>query len=170
LRPVAARRAFLSCGLALLGALAGSGCGYSNSLRVSERYPSVGVEFFGNDALERDLERPLQDEMSRALRDMSDAQLVAPSRADAVLRGKILLYNRRSGIRSEDNVLLETGVRIDVEASLYRRGVAKPERTTKVSSAVGYTLDDPGNEIDARNRALRHIAEELILTLLTPAE
>ena len=86
------------------------------------------------------------------------------------MRGRVILYYHRGGIRSEDNVLLETGVRIDVEASLYVHGKLEPERTAKASSAVGYTLDDPNNEIDARNRALRHIAEELVLTLLAPAD
>lgn len=162
-------RTLLGAAAAILVAVSVSGCGYSSSLRVSQRYPSVGLEFFSNDSFERDLERPLHDEISRALRDMSDAQLVEPRMADAVLKGRIILYNRRGGIRSEDNVLLETGVRIDVEASLYVRGKLEPERTARASSAVGYTLDDPNNETEARNRALRHIAEELVLTLLAPA-
>jgi hypothetical protein len=149
-------------------ALAVPGCGYTSSLRVSERYPTVGLEIFGNDSFERDLERPLHDEMSRALRDLSDARLVDPGKADAVLRGKVLLYHRRSGIRSRENVLLETGVRIDVEGSLYKAGKLTPVRTHRASSAVGYTLDQPGNELEARDRGLRHIAEELVLTLLTP--
>lgn len=163
-------RTFHGAAAAILLAISASGCGYSSSLRVAERYPSVGLEFFSNDSFERDLERPLHDEISRALRDMSDAQLVEPRMADAVLKGRIILYNRRGGIRSEDNVLLETGVRIDVEATLYVRGELKPKRTARVSSAVGYTLDDPSNETDARNRALRHIAEEVVLTLLAPAD
>jgi hypothetical protein len=138
-------------------------------MRVAERYPSVGLEFFGNDSLERDLERPLHDELSRALRDMSDAELVEPRRADAILKGRIILYYHRGGIRSPDNVLLETGVRIDVEASLYVRGKPEPERTERFSSAVGYTLDDPANETEARSRALRNLAEKVVLTLFAPA-
>lgn len=162
------RSARLGILLGILGALPAAGCGYSSSLRVSERYPSLGLEVFGNDSYERDLERPLHDQMSLALRDLSDARLVSPGQAAAVLRGKILLYQRRAGIRSEDNVLLETGVRIEVEASLFVQG--NPVRgPVRASSAIGYTLDDPNNEQEARDRALRHIAEELILTLLTPA-
>lgn len=162
-------RTLLGAAMMILASISASGCGYSSSLRVAERYPSVGLEFFSNDSFERDLERPLHDEMSRALRDISDARLVEPGRADAVLKGRIILYNRRGGIRSPDNVRLETGVRIDVEASLYVRGELEPRRKERFSSAVGYTLDDPNNETDARNRALRHIAEEVVLTLLAPA-
>jgi hypothetical protein len=154
----------------MLACLLVPGCGYSTSLRVAERYPSVGLEIFGNDSPERDLERRFDDEMSRALRDLCDAPLVAPSHAEAVIKGKILSYNRRAGIRSPDNVLLETGVRIDVEASLYVHGSLEPQRTAKATSAVGYILDDQStnNETVARDRALRHIAEELVLDLLAP--
>jgi len=60
-------------------------------------------------------------------------------------------------------------VRIDVEASLFVQGSLEPERKAKATSAVGYTLDDPNNETVAVNRALHHIAEELVLTLLGPA-
>lgn len=158
---------FLAGAIAVLASLPAAGCGYSTSLRVAERYSSLGVEIFGNDSMERDLERPLHDEMSRALRDLSDAQLVAPSRADAVVRGRIILYNRRAGIRSEDNELLETGVRIDVEADLLVRG--QSVRKARASSAVGYIVGDPNNELEARDRALRHLSEELVLTLLAPA-
>jgi len=162
------RTRLLGGAVAILVALSVAGCGYSTSLRVAQRYPSLGLEIFGNDSLERDLERPLHDEMSRALRDLSDARLVAPSQADAVLRGRVILYNRRAGIRSEDNELLETGVRIEVEASLLVHG--QSVRTARASSAVGYIVGDPDNETEARNRALRHLSEELVLTLLAPAD
>ena len=156
--------------VALLACELVSSCGYSSSLRVAERYPTIGLEIFGNDSFVRNIEVPLHNEMSRALRDLSDARLVEPERADAVVRGKVILYYRRAGIRSPDNELLETGVRIDVEASLFVNGRLVPERTARASSAVGYTLDDPNNEDQARNRALHHIAEELVLSLLTPTD
>lgn len=162
--------ALLGTAVTILASLSAAGCGYSTGLKVAERYPSLGLEIFGNDSFVRDLEVLLNDQMSRALRDMSDARLVEPGRADAVLRGRILGYNRRAGIRSPENVLLETGVRIDVEASLFVHGQLEPVRKHRASSAVGYTLDDPDNEMEARDRALRHIAEELVLTLLAPAD
>ena len=155
---------------AILACLLAAGCGYSTSLGVAKRYPSVGLEIFGNDSPERDLERRFDDEMSRALRDLSDAPLVEPQHAKVVIRGKIISYTRRSGIRSPENQLLETGVRIDVEASLYAQGSLEPLRTAKATSAVGYTLDNANNEDVAKNRALRHIAEELVLDLLAPPE
>ena len=173
-RPRPAERARPKLGFgaaaAILAGLLAAGCGYSTSLRVAKRYPNVGLEIFGNDSPERDLERQFDDEMSRALRELSDAQLVEPGHADAVIKGRIVSYTRRNGIRSPQNELLETGVRIDVEASLYVHGSAEPLRKHTATSAVGYTLDDPNNETVAKSRALRHIAEELVLTLLAPPE
>lgn len=154
--------------LVLACALAG-GCGYSSGLRVSERYNSVGLEFFGNDSYERDLERPFDDEMSRALRNLSDAPIVDVSRADVVVRGMIRSYLRRSGIRSRENVLLETGVTIEVRAALYDRATGKRlGEEYKATSAVGYLVGQAENELEARDRALRHIAEELVLDLFAP--
>jgi hypothetical protein len=35
---------------------------------------------------------------------------------------------------------------------------------------VGYVLDDPSNEVEARQRVLRTVAEQLVLDLFAPAE
>jgi len=167
LKPFGAVLAVLA---SLAAALAAGACGYSNNLRVASRYPSVGIEIFGNDSFVRDIEVPLNNQMTLALRDISDARLVEPSRADAFVRGRVISYTRRAGIRSPDNLLLETGVRIEVEAELFKRGSLEPVRRARASSTVGYTTDNLDNENSARNTALHHVAEELILTLFAPEE
>jgi hypothetical protein len=144
-------------------------CGYSSGLRVTETHRTIGVEVFGNTSFERDLERLFYDEMARAVRDTCDAELVDPSRAELVIRGEIQSYRRRSGIRSQENKLLETGVYIQVQAALYERGA--PEPTSPPATAqqwVGYIIDGPQNERDARDRALHNIADELVLELFVP--
>ncbi len=177
-----ARAALLAAVLLAAGGL--SSCGYSSGLRVSEKHSSVGVEFFGNESYERDLERPLDDEVTRAIRDISDAPIVASSKAEVVVRGRIRGYIHRGGIRSRENVLLETGVTIEVEATLVDRQSGKVIKgPVRAISSVGYstghlasdfeTEDRPPqrvteqsvNEGVARDRALRHIAEELVLDL-----
>lgn len=164
--------------LGLAWAGLGTGCGYSTGLSLPEQKGSIGIEFFGNESMERDLERRLNDEMSRAVRDWVAAPIVAPERADMVLRGKITAYHRRSGIRSPDNELLETAVYIEVEAGLYRGGSTIPTRgPVHVTSSAGYIVPPPGNqsplfpgesESIARDRTLRNIADKLVLDLLTP--
>lgn len=159
------RRAWLAFALALVA----GACGYSAGLRVAAEHDSVGVELFGNESLERDLEPLLHDQLTRVLRDQSDARLVEPRDAQAVIRGTIRSYHRRGGIRDADNHLLETGVFIEIEARLERPGTEAPLRSTTVGTWVGYTLDQPVNERDARDRVLRHLAEQIVLELLGPA-
>lgn len=155
--------------LALVLGLSLSACGYETGLRVSDRHRSVGLEFFGNDSFERDVERALNDQMSRAIRDLTDARIESPSKSEVVIRGLVRTYQRRSGVRSTDNRLLETGLYIEAEATLVDRASGRalgpPARAGK---SVGYLLDDPRNEFEARERVLRLIADELVLDLFAP--
>lgn len=150
--------------LFLLGA-----CGYDAGLRAAEKYGSVGVEIFGNETLERDVERPLHEEITRAIRDLTDLPLENPVRAEVVIQGVVKVYQRRDGVRSRANKLLETGVFVEAEASLVERtsgrAIGPPAR---VGRWVGFVLDEPGNESRARERVLRHVADELVLVLFAP--
>jgi hypothetical protein len=155
----------------MLAAVLGSSCGYEAGLHVAERHSSVGVEIFGNDTPERDLERPLHDQMTRAIRDLTDTRIESPSRAEVFIRGTIKVFQRRGGVRSADNKLLETGIYIEVEATLIDRrsgrALGPPKRA---GPSIGYVLDDPGNEARTKDRLLRHIADQLVLDLFAPVD
>lgn len=156
--------------LALLVAGAGlaGGCGYSTGIRVADRVRSVGVTFFNNKTLERDVERPLQDALTAAIRSLTDVPIADPGGAEVILRGEILEYKRRGGIRSADNQLLETGLYIEAEAGLYDRGSDRalgPQKRAVVW--VGFVVDEPNGEPNARDRAIRFVAEELVLELFS---
>ncbi|MBL8860244.1 MAG: hypothetical protein JNL28_17175 [Planctomycetes bacterium] len=152
-----------------LCALLSTSCGYEAGLRVAEKHKSVGVEFFGNDSRERDVERPLYEEITRALRDLTDLPIESPQRAEVVIQGTVRNYQRRSGVRSRDNQLLETGVLIEAEASLIERASGRAlGPPVRAGHWIGYVLDDPGNEARARERVLRQIADELVLELFAP--
>jgi hypothetical protein len=156
---------------ALLMALLGGSCGYEAGLHVAERHQSIGVEIFGNDTPERDLERPLHDQMTRAVRDLTDARIESPSQAEVVIRGTVKVFQRRGGVRSSDNKLLETGVYIEVEATLFDRrsgrALGPPKRA---GPSIGFVLDDPENEARAKDRLMRHIADQLVLDLFAPVD
>jgi len=107
----------LPCGLALMG----GGCGYSTGLSVPPGIHTVGVEIFGNDSRLRDVELEMHQQLSDSVDRLVHARLVDPDEADLVLRGRIVEYRKRGGIRSTDNELLEDGVRISVEVQLVRR-------------------------------------------------
>jgi hypothetical protein len=164
----AARTTGLHLALALAAALLAS-CGYSTGLRVAERHATIGVEFFGNQTYERDLERPFYDQLTRVLRDTSDAARVDPGQAEVVLRGTIRGFHRRSGVRSSENERLETGLFFEVEAQLVDRARDVPIRgPVRHSAWVGYTLVPPENEREARERVMRNVAQELVLDLFAP--
>jgi len=160
----------------LLGAAAlavglGGGCGYSTGIRVADRMGSVGVTYFGNKTLEPDVERPMQDALTASIRSLTDLPLADPGQAEVILRGVILEYRRRGGIRSSDNELLETGLYIEAEAGLYDRRSDRPLGPQKRARIwVGYVVDQTNGESDARDRAIRYVADELVLELFTPLE
>ncbi len=156
---------------ACLAALIAGGCGYDTGLRVAERHQSVGVEIFGNDSLERDLERPLHDHITRAIRDYTDARLASPSEAEVVVRGTVRTFQRRGGVRNEENQLLETGIYIDVEAALYDRRTGRILGSQKrAGPSIGFILDDQDNEERTKERLFRLIADQLVLDLFAPVD
>jgi hypothetical protein len=173
---------------ALRGALGGlllslaAGCGWHAGLTAPEGAETVGVTFFGldPDVLQRDIEPALQGALTRALVDLVDARVVSPADADLVVDGRIRGYQRRGGIRGKDHTLLETAVRITVEAELRRRSTGEVLARSRSSLPSGYvTADvlDPGvdhptyvvggftEEARARERALRILAEGMVLDL-----
>lgn len=175
------RRALLA---ALLAGLAGS-CGYRAGLVGSEELNgSIGVEIFTNDSREPDIEKLLHERVTAAVRRLVDAPLVSPELADTVIRGRIVEYRRRNGIRNSDNDLLETGVRITLEARLLRTDDPDFVQRGEVPEALGpgeapsapdarrYTAEsgfrtlETLGEASARDRVLRNLADHLVLDLL----
>jgi hypothetical protein len=157
---------------ATLVSLLAAACGYSTGFTL-EGSPTVGVEIFGNESQQRDIEAELHGYLTEAVERLVAARVVAPERADLVVRGHVYDYSRRTGIRSQDNVLLETGVHVGVQARLVRRrtaGAADGEREVvlrhiTVGDDRGYLTSDARGELDARARALRNIADRIVLDL-----
>lgn len=164
-------RGALLAGLALAIALLAAGCGYSTGIRVGDRVKSLGVTYFLNSTLEPDVERDLQNAITASVRSLTDVRLADPGTAEVVMRGVIREYRFRGGIRSADNQLLETGLFIEAEAGLYDRSSDRALGPQKVAHVwIGYTVDQPAGESDARQRAIRFIADQLVLDLFSPLE
>lgn len=174
-------------GLLLL--LLASGCGWHAGLVPPEGAETIGIQWFSVEEglLERDLEPRLQEALTRAVSDLVDLRLVDPREADLVLTGQILDYSRRGGIRSPQHQLLQTSVRITVDARLERRTSGVVLAQTHSTLPAGYvtavrsgtdpstgetTFDvaPPGEEDLARARALRILAESMVLELFTRRE
>lgn len=163
-----------NAGLLAAAGLFLAGCGWSTGLGLPEEagdVETIGVAIFDRSpsVLERGLEQRMNQSLSRVVVDLVGAPLASPDEADLVLRGRILEYRRRGGIRSSDNELLETGVKITVLAELVARSTGEPVRPPIQRSVwSGYTIGDPENEDDARDRALRYLSETIVLDLFRP--
>ena len=178
-------RGALSVVAAALTGLALTGCGYSTNMRLPDGFSSVGIEYFENTTDLRNLEADLYQALSESVMLFVAEPLAAPDDSDLILRGAIIEYRRRGGVRNEFNRLSETGVRIIVEAQLFDRhtGQAVGE-LARITKETGYivgegsldtsTLDEtrrnPTLELQeerrARARTLRLLSEELVFELL----
>ena len=172
---------------ALGAALLCAGCGWHAGVTAPDGSETVGVAFFGvdPDVLQRDIEPALQGAVTRALVDLVEARIVSPDVADLVVDGRIRGYQRRGGIHSPDNELLETAVRISVEAELRRRSTGEVLARSRASLPSSYVTADavmapPADEVShvvggfteevrARDRALRILAEGMVLDLFAAA-
>lgn len=156
--------------LATLATLASAGCGYSSHLALDHNVQTIGIEIFGNDTRERDVERDLHGELSRAVRNLVDANIATPSRADAVIRGKLIRFGRFGGIRSPDNELLQTGLSIQTRVTLTDRRTGEDlAGPLEIGVDLGFSITGVGMEAEARRRALRNLAERITLDLFTAA-
>lgn len=170
-------RALAPLGLALgaLGfALGLAGCGWHTSLAPPPGKSTVAVEIFSVAASpeavpQRDLEPELHAQISRAVSDLVQARLVPAEAADVIVRGRLTAYRRRGGVRSAENELLESGVRVAVEAWLVdgRTGETIGKHASTARWA-GYAVGDVAAEPAARERVMRTLAERLVLDLFGP--
>lgn len=144
-----------------------AGCGYSTGFQLAPEYGAVGIEVFANDSFEPDLERDLHLQLTRSARNLLSAPVRSPGNADLVIRGRILSFGRRPGVRSGGNLLQETAVRIQVEAELWdRRSGETVAGPLKFERSVGYALDARGQELEALGRTLKNLADRVVLDLV----
>lgn len=160
--------------------LAVAACGWHQGLVVPEsagEVHSIGIEIFGNESPEPDLEADFAPFLSRAVSDYLDLDLVSPSRGDLVIRGTVINFRRRNGIRSSDNQLLEGSVRVEVTAELVRRADGEVLESASTGLWAEYptgtpALTTPGvGEEPARARLFKNLADRLVLELFeSPGE
>ena len=164
------RLASLLAPLALLAA----GCGWHAGYLAPPGAPNastVGVELFGNDSPEPGLEADLAPFLSRALVDYVGLDLDDPRKADLVIRGSILDFRRRGGVRSEENELLEGSTRIEVLAELVRASDGEVLSTATTGLWADWAIGGPGltgpglGEDAARTRLFANLADRLVLDL-----
>lgn len=148
-----------------------AGCGYTSGSLAPEGATTVGIEIFNNTSYVPDLEVELHRELIASVERSVPMRIVAPRDADIIVRGTILDYAGRGGIRGNQNKLLETGVRIRVMAELVRpEQTDEAMRQTGFSSESGFRLDETLGESRAIDRVMRNIADRVVLDLFTPLD
>lgn len=162
--------------LALL-ACAASSCGWHAGLLAPTHLEGVtedatiGVEIFGNETPEPGLEADFAPYLSGAVVDLVAMGFESAERADLVVKGTLNRYQRRNGIRSQDNQLLEGSVRIDVAAALILRSTGETLATANQGLWADWATGTPGlgapglGEFQARERLLQNLADRLVLDL-----
>ncbi len=144
------------------------GCGYTTGLNLAPEYQRIGLEIFGNQTPLPDLELTLHRHMTRAARNLVSATLVSPNSAHLVVRGNVVQFQRRAGLRNKDNVWLEGGITMIAEATLVdgrdNQVVVGPLRA---SVSVGFARVGRETEGQSRERAIQNLAERLVLDLFS---
>ncbi len=162
-------------GLGLWLALLLSGCGWHAGLVAPQGARSVRIEFFDNLSLLPNLEQPLEAALTSAVLERVPIASAGAGPADLVLRGKILDFRRRAGVRSQQNVQLESGDQLTIEAELVEADTGRVLRTSRRSLAAGFAIDPlrsaatTSAEPGARERLLRNLADGVVLDLFGPA-
>lgn len=167
--------------LALAAALTLTACGWHVGAGPrardgvdGERYgagSTIGVELFdrSREVLERNLEPELHAALSRAVVDHGGHTLATADEADLVVRGTVLEYRRRGGVRSEEHVLLETGVRLRIAAELVDRTSGTVLAATRPHVWSSYALDGVPREAAARERGFDFLARKVVFDLFGDA-
>jgi len=152
-------------------ALAATGCGYSSGVRLPAGAETVGVTVFENSTPQPELERDLFARLSLQASRMIDAEIVAPDRADIVVRGVIVEYRRLQGVLSIEGQLQQTGVRIILRAWLEDQRIgARIGQPIQVDQALRYVVRAGEEEQGARRVVIEHLCQELILDLFNQVD
>ncbi|MCC7012291.1 MAG: hypothetical protein IT454_07010 [Planctomycetes bacterium] len=153
-------------------ALLVSGCGYRAGFALREG-TTIGVTLFDNRSRERDIEAELHAQLTDSVQRMVGATLATPARSDYRIEGSVIDYRRRSGIRDPDNVRLESGVRVVVQARLVRAVASSGDpssptnvlREVTVADERGFLFSDPLGEETARAEVLRNVCDRIVIEL-----
>ncbi|QDU68517.1 hypothetical protein [Engelhardtia mirabilis] len=160
--------------LAAIASLALTACGWRAGLPTPDGARTLGVAFPGNDSWVRDIEVDLGLALSEAALERLSLEPAAADRADLVISGRVDEVRGRAGIRSQDNVLLETGTEILVSFELRDRRSGELLGRSDRSIEAGFLVPEATSPLrapelpESRSRVIRNLAEGLILDLFAP--
>ena len=147
------------------GALALSGCGYSNGFRMPPGVKTLAVPMFRNETFP--LRRDVEVDVTRALKEelalRSDLRIVSSGKdADAILEGVVLEFQQGVLTEGARDTVQESGivVRLRIRLVSTRDGSVLVERVVQDYAAFS-NIAGEGIEI-ARAEAVRELARRIV--------
>lgn len=145
-----------------------TGCGYTSGVRLPADAKTLGVVVFDNTSPFPEVEREVFACISTQASRMIDGRMVAPGRADVVIRGSLDDYQRLHGVQSAEGSLQESGVYIMMHAWLEDRESGEMiGEVLYFNQAVRYILGVREEEAGARREALANLCQEIVLDLFS---
>ncbi len=145
------------------------GCGYSLDYRLPPGASTIAVPLFINDTfpLRREIEFELTSLFRQELQSRAKVRIVdSAANPDLVVRGRIrefrewVIAENRSDQKSESSVVAH--VELEVENYMDDPGTVRTER---VYASEPFSIQSGESFQDAQRRALRNIAEKLVIAL-----
>jgi len=154
-------------GLVIFLALAAAGCGvYSaNPGRVDESIKRVSVQYLENMTAEPNIEVALTDAIIYAIQIDNTLKVVDEVDADTIISGKVMLYNLKEVMATENLTVDEYQVQISVILDMaYRATGEKIFEKKRFNGTGNYNLDPETetSEETARNEAASEIVRDIL--------
>jgi hypothetical protein len=159
-------------GIALMILVCESGCGvYSFSgSSLPSHIKAIAVPVFGNETLEFEVANEATEAVTQRFLQDNRLKLVGESRADCVLEGRIVRYERKvhnytASQEPEDYIVVVTMAvqlrDISKNRDLWREDAMSTSVT--YAAAGGDTVGAPTDERGARQRAVKKLAEDVFV-------
>jgi hypothetical protein len=155
---------FISVSLAIaVTLLAALSCGvYTFSPSALGGIKSLAIPLFENQTTESGLREDLTDRLSQAFVDDNTLRVVPESRADAILRGSVISYNREAYTYSEAEVVSEYIVRIGINVEFAEKKSGKIIWEEKNMSNWGTYDSATQSEDDGKEMAIGKLVEDIL--------
>jgi outer membrane lipopolysaccharide assembly protein LptE/RlpB len=148
--------------LSLVFALILSGCGvYSFSGSMSSGIESVAVPVFENESVEYGIAEDLTSGVIEGFVADNTLKVISRSKADAVLEGIILRYERLAYTYDENDQVQEYKVNITAKVRLNKSDGSLVWEEESLAGYGIYHADDETEE-EGKSRAIEKIAEDII--------
>jgi outer membrane lipopolysaccharide assembly protein LptE/RlpB len=148
--------------LSLASALILSGCGvYSFSGSMSSGIESIAVPVFENESVEYGIAEELTSGVIEGFVADNTLKVISRSKADAVLEGIILRYERSAYTYDENDQVQEYKVNITAKVRLNKSDGSLVWEEESLADYGIYNADDETEE-EGKSRAIEKIAEDIV--------